>query len=157
MKHLLIKCDYNLDKFRKGLAHWRITPTSSSQSSPAQMFFGRRLRGFLPTIPTDINAQKNSEAINTLPSFKVGQRVRLQHMISKRWDSLGIIQRVLDGSRTYEILLDNGRIIIRNRRFLKSAIETSDESTHSSPQPSLQSSLRRSERIAKKKSVTFSK
>ena len=50
MKFLLEKVKENLDKFSSSLLEFRNTPNISGKS-PAQMFFGRRLRDRLPHLP----------------------------------------------------------------------------------------------------------
>jgi hypothetical protein len=52
--------------------------------------------------------------------FKIGDRVRIQNAISKRWDDSGIIRDIRDSSRSYYIDRGRGRdVILRNNIFLK--------------------------------------
>merc|ERR1712208_79935 len=50
MKFLLEKVGEDFNKFSSSLLEFRNTPNLSGKS-PAQMFFGRRLRGKLPHLP----------------------------------------------------------------------------------------------------------
>ena len=103
MKYLLKKLNEDHGKFSSALLEFRNTPNVSGRS-PAQMFFGRRLRGILPHLPgandldianaiTGADHRKTlMEAVETKPGtplkqFPIGQRVLLQHPLTKSWDS----------------------------------------------------------------------
>ena len=100
MKFLMKKCNENLKDFSSRLLEFRNTPNVSGKS-PAQMFFGRRLRGKLPHLPgandLDISnaivgatnrkaLMKNMEfdSGNPLKQLQVNQRILLQDPISKK-------------------------------------------------------------------------
>ena len=53
-KHLLRKLNSNLAQFRSHLQAWRNTPRADG-FSPAQLFFGRRLRTGLPMATSGVN------------------------------------------------------------------------------------------------------
>ena len=94
------KCNENQKEFSSRLLEFRNTPNVSGKS-PAQMFFGRRLRGKLPHLPgandLDISnaivgatnrkaLMKNMEfdSGNPLKQLQVNQRILLQDPISKK-------------------------------------------------------------------------
>ena len=54
----------------------------------------------------------------TPPPLQIGDRVRIQNMVSRRWDRTGVIVHV-GRSHDYEIKLPSGRTWWRNRRFLR--------------------------------------
>ena len=169
MKYLLQKCNQNLNDFHCSLLEFRNT-TNVSGKSPAQMFFGRRLRGKLPHLPgandLDIsNAKDGADNRNklmnqnenlpgtTLQSLSVDQRVLLQNPISKSWDQTGIITAVRKSGRSYDVLLDSGKSHLRNRKFLRPISNTEEMPNSTMVSPDDQQSpqeLRRSARLSKK-------
>ena len=52
--------------------------------------------------------------------LRIGQEVRLQDHITKRWDRQGQVIGV-GRNRDYHVKLPSGRVYWRNRRFLRSA------------------------------------
>ena len=169
MKYLLQKCNQNLNDFHCSLLEFRNT-TNVSGKSPAQMFFGRRLRGKLPHLPgandLDIsNAKDGADNRNklmnqnenlpgtTLQSLSVDQRVLLQNPISKSWDQTGIITAVRKSGRSYDVLLDSGKSHLRNRKFLRPISNTEEMPNSTMVSPDDQQSpqeLRQSARLSKK-------
>ena len=138
MKYLLTKCQGNLVNFRQCLAEWRNTPRADG-FSPSQIFFGRRQRGLLPTLPSALKPidqdqlatavakrhcpesklEKVHPASNVLATLEKGQRVRVQDTKSKKWEQQGVVQSIRATGRSYEIDLDNGSKVLRNRRFIR--------------------------------------
>ena len=138
MKYLLDKCQGDMVAFRQSLAEWRNTPRSDG-FSPAQLFYGRRLRGLLPTLPNALDPVDQQQAIsasakrhkvltklegrhpsrNILKPLSHGQRVIIQDPKSKRWVEQGTISAVRNTGRSYEIQLDNKSKVLRNRRFIR--------------------------------------
>ena len=134
MKFLLKKCKENRDEFSDALLEFRNTPNVSGRS-PNQMFYGRRLRGRLPHLPgandLDIkNAIAGADHRKTLmeystvsgtplTQFPIGQRVLLQHPLTKSWDSKGRVTGMRPNGRSYDILLDSGKSFIRNRAYMR--------------------------------------
>ena len=91
---------------------------------------------------------RRSSTTTTLPHpltpLKVGTDVRLQDPVSKRWDKVGIVVGV-GHKRDYHIKLPSGRVLWRNRRFLRVAYtpsapdacladDESPNSTHTVPE-----------------------
>ena len=138
-KHLLIKCSQENEDFDLALATWRNTPRADGYS-PAQLFFGRRQRQpSLPTLPhhhNDINpdaahAARNKTRFETiarrephateLPQLNNGDLVRVQNPHTKLWDSTATIAQRRPDGLSY-IISQNGKLFLRNRKFLKPEI-----------------------------------
>ena len=100
----------NLDEFSSRLLEFRNTPNLSGKS-PAQMFFGRRLRGKLPHLPgandldiTNAKAgadhrkqlmeQRETLSGTNLKPLSVNQKVLVQNPITKSWNDQGVITSV---------------------------------------------------------------
>ena len=145
MKFLLKKCSEDLTIFTSSLLEFRNTPNLSGKS-PAQMFFGRRLRGKLPHLPGSNNldianakagADHRKELMEqrellpgtTLPPLAVNQKVLVQNAITKVWNETGTVSAVRPNGRSYEILMENGSTSLRNRKFLKPILNTENNST----------------------------
>ena len=173
MKFLLKKVDENLDEFSSRLLEFRNTPNVSGKS-PAQMFFGRRLRGKLPHLPgandLDINnakagadrrkelmEQREDQPGTALQPLSINQMVLVQKPITKSWNDQGVITSVRPLGRSYDVLLDSGKSILRNRAFLRPIHgATKDQIPNSvvKPPDDLQPpKLRRSSRLSKKKAA----
>ena len=170
MKFLLQKVNENQKEFSTRLLEFRNTPNVSGKS-PAQMFFGRRLRGTLPHLPgandLDISnailgaakrkeLMKNMESKSGIPlqQLQLNQRILLQDPISKKWDCKGKITGVRSKGRSYEIILDSGKKFIRNRAFLRPIDENQQQTDTTNKIPDDLQSLakpRRSARLAKSK------
>ena len=110
-----------------------------SGKSPAQMFFGRRLRDRLPHLPgandlevADAKAgadnrkllmeQQENQHGTRLRPLSINQKVLVQNPITKSWDDQGIITKVRPLGRSFEVLMDSGKTILRNRTFLRPII-----------------------------------
>ena len=110
-KHLLRKLNSNLAQFRSHLQAWRNTPRADG-FSPAQLFFGRRLRAGLPMATSGVNeagtnaaataARKSAaqttkesfdERAHSLPPLKPGERVRIFDSASGSWGGDGNCHR----------------------------------------------------------------
>ena len=170
MKFLLEKVGENLDEFSSRLLEFRNTPNVSGKS-PAQMFFGRRLRGKLPHLPgandlditnakagadhrKELMEQRENQPGTTLQSLSINQKVLVQNPITKSWDDKGIITGIRPLGRSYDVLMNSGKTFLRNRSFLRPILGTSNETPDSTAEPPDDSQplkLRRSARLAKKK------
>lgn len=142
MKALIIKTDcdgkINSDAFSQGVLEWRNTPRAHGLS-PAQILFGHPMRSIIPAhhssfdrkwteimdnrdriVPDQREKTKRryDERAHPLKPFIVGEKVRVQDPVSKRWDKTGTI--ISTGPhRDYRIRFPSGRIYWRNRRFIK--------------------------------------
>ena len=58
--------------------------------------------------------QNETKFSRTLPKLSVGQLVRLQDPVTKRWDRTGVVTTLLRPIRQYTVRLDgSGRLVIR--------------------------------------------
>lgn len=121
---------------------WRNTPTEDMNTSPAQRLFSRRTKTVLPTtselLAPKIEKGKDVKSLltnkrkkakryydrnaHTLRELRVGEFVRVQPVNPKQVWKLGTI--VLQyAPRSYVIEVD-GRLLTRNRKFLRTTSET---------------------------------
>ena len=175
MKHLLAKTGGKIDspEFLEGLLEFRNSPRADGHS-PAQILFGRALRSRLPASSKlyKPNFQLYADAIDqkellsaarkinydkqsrNLPHLKAGDRVVVQDFQSNRWCiSATVVKR--EGLRRYLVRCPSGRILVRNRRFLRSAPleQTQEETSYNENQDRSSSNespkMRRSKRARK--------
>ena len=166
MKFLMKKVKENLLGFAEAKLEWVNTPNESGKS-PAQMFFGRRLRTQLPHLADATNldpsnalkgAQKRKnntkkwEPRRNLNELEIGQKVLVQDPITLKWDKQGRIKNVRKGKRSYEVRLSNNKLYIRNKRFIRPDNSTSKETEEVEDQNKSQNDqerqpLRRSKRL----------
>ena len=128
----------DMDKVARGLLQHCNTPRYTG-SSPAQMLFGHPIRDLLPAHRRAFDAtwQKTADEIDqqrsdkrsqvieeyntrskSLPPLNVGDHVALQDPCSKRWERYGVVVDT-GAHRDYLIKLPSGRILRRNRRYLR--------------------------------------
>lgn len=109
----------------------------SDGPSPAQLLFGRRLKGLLPVTEKLLlpkvtpKPEQNNKNIKTksyynksakdLPELHVNDRVIVSNINNNnKWKKGTIIKLDKERPRSYYVRLDaNGKIYIRNRRFIK--------------------------------------
>ena len=115
-KHLLEKCAGYNNEFLEGLLEYRNTPRDDG-FSPADLFIGRRQRTQLPALPGAYKQVDSAQAIQSqerrdriakgyfdeasfpLPPLRVGDRVRVRHPNSTRWNEKGTIVAVREHYR----------------------------------------------------------
>ena len=139
MKALVAKTsvngDISCDEFQRGLLEWRNTPRAHGKS-PAELVFGCQTRSVVPSLEKNLNPpwkaaieskiaelQVKAEKIynigaKDLRELSVGDEVRIQDSVSKRWTETGVVARK-GQNRDYHVELPNGRLRWRNRRFLR--------------------------------------
>ena len=126
------------EEFDRSLLELRNTPRPDGRS-PAQVLFGHSLRSCVPahrssfashwlekTEESEQRAATRSQAVKRaydsrarpLASLPVGEKVRVQDPISKRWDKVGVVTEA-GPSRAYMVKTQAGRVLRRNRRFLR--------------------------------------
>ena len=171
MKFLLKKVNENVLEFSSSLLEYRNTPNVSGKS-PAQMFFGRRLRGRLPHLPgandLDIaNAKAGADhrkslmehhdhkPATPLRKLSINQRVLVQDPHTKSWNVKGRITDIRSTGRSYAILLNSGKSITRNRAYLRPIRDgTHDDDNSGQPDPNDRPKVniqpRRSARLSRK-------
>ena len=144
-KNLLKKTGGFTDSFHEGMLELRNTPRDGGKS-PAELLTGRPLRSRVPTHWSAFSkdnlrtfeeydnaraklADKTRDRYNTvakdLPEISLGSFVRVQDPVSKLWDRVGhIVSR--GRSRDYRIKLPSGRVLWRNRRYIRRVPEPQD-------------------------------
>ena len=135
------------------------------------MFFCHRLGDRLPHLPgandlevanakagadnrKQLMEQRENQHGTSLQPLSINQNVLVQNPITKLWDDLGIITKVRPLGRSYEVLMDSGKTILRNRTLLRPIINHRIPVEDSTPSPTSHEqtpSLRRSERLSKRK------
>ena len=162
MKGLLKKHLGNWDLFRAALLEYRNVPRSDGISA-TQMMFGRRQRTRLPSlpqahdsIPEDERARVHQEREEKPEpkqekqvEFLKGERVRVQDPFTKEWTIHGTIQEKMN-ERTFKIMRDNGKLILRNRKFIKRCTDSKIDVSLNESNDSADTGVRRSERLKKK-------
>ena len=127
----------NIDAFRAGLLEFRNTPRANG-FSPSQLLFGLRsqvlahpsafkqewrdLRNTIDQAASSLAAkaqQRHDQHAKPLPVLRHGTVVRVQHPRSKRWDTVAEVIEVKRSGRSYGVKTESGRMLWRNRRFLR--------------------------------------
>jgi hypothetical protein len=128
-KHLLKKCKDEKSDFETALAELRRQPRSDG-SIPSELFLYRHVKGDATQLPreqrelpvitaTPKSAESAKKKKNNLPTLKVGQFVRVQNALTKRWDRKAIISGICEFSRSYIMNdCDDDTEFRRNRIFL---------------------------------------
>lgn len=130
--------DLDCDEFAKGLLEIRNGPRIGGRS-PAQILFGLPMRSTVPThhrayaaewqrVATECDEKVESErqkvkvrydkTAKPLPLFGIGTWVNVQDQKSGRWEKTGVVVAV-GKNRDYLVKLPSGRVLWRNRRFLR--------------------------------------
>ena len=115
-KAILEKTD-NFEQFEDHLLSWMNVPSQNSTSTPAERFFGRRLRDGLPTL--DDVYVPYEECDDAAPRFKAGDRVFMQGIKSGRWDETGTILHPSATKKSFLVARDKGGQWVRNQHFLR--------------------------------------
>ena len=136
-KKLIIKASENNSDIFKSLHAYRTSPLACGLS-PAQLFFGRRLRGKLPIAAPLLETSSSNFARNfekerevykkyydrgtkPLKPLHINDRVRIFDSTSKTWGDVGHVMQY-DGPRSYIVKTDNGSLFKRNRVHLKPVV-----------------------------------
>ena len=146
-----------MGKVASALLQYHNTPLIEGGKSPAQLLLGRQLRSGVPVSVTLLQVQNqwsedlarrermmaqkadhleelSSRNCRHLTKLAVGQHVRVQNAVTKRWDRTGVVTRILRAVRQYTIRLDgSGRLVLRNRKFLRPVTPATGEERSSPP------------------------
>ena len=57
--------------------------------------------------------------LSKLQEFEIGEPVLIKHPITKEFEETGKIERILESKVLYEILLEDGGVVRRTRRYIK--------------------------------------
>ena len=124
------------DEFLKGLLAYRATPLANGKA-PSQMLMGRRLKTtlpinfdrLLPEVPEDVTVKKERErrrikkardrTAKSLGELAPGDMVRVQDHRTGLWSVKAQVKSKV-APRSYEVLTENGYLLRRNRRALRS-------------------------------------
>ena len=127
------------DKLTRALLQYRNTPSRKDGQSPAQKLFGHPIQDTLPahrrvfkpewqmdSLEAEKRAISTREAVElsynrharNLPEITIGSRVALQNNETKRWDIYGTVTEI-GPHRRYFVKTQSGRVLARNRRFLR--------------------------------------
>jgi len=136
IKNMLRKCAADGSDFKKALLIYRNTPLDSKLSSPAMLFFNRKLRTNLPmlnlTTDSDIEnrkilkcrQEKSSDFYNrhvrneVRREFKEGDLVQFKNFNGDRNWHPGQIVSVHNPDRSYTLQNKFGNLVNRNRRLM---------------------------------------
>ena len=161
------------DKLCRALLQYRNTPSRKDGLSPAQKLFGHPMqdtlpahhRSFLPewqrpiaTAEQQQNGTLQSAATyykthaHPLSDINVGSHVAIQNPQTKAWDIYGIVVEI-NSQRRYFVKTKGGRVLVRNRRFLRrrvpASIPSDIVSLKSDHPTAVQPPLRKSTRVKK--------
>ena len=114
---LLLKRCTTYEVFEKKLLELNSTPRHGENASPAELFFGRTIRANMPVLANVYNPEEGDN--DTTPAFKIGDRVRVQDLITETWEKKGTVIRIRPLGRSFEVMMDEGGVRTRNRRFIK--------------------------------------
>ena len=145
----------NWDRLSRSLLQYRNTPSRKDGLSPAQKLLGQPVQDSLPAHRRSFSQewQRSSEdadqqAANTkqqsrmyydqhsreLAQLQIGNQVAIQNPTSKVWDIYGTITDI-GPHRRYFVKTQSGRVLIRNRRFLRRRVPMSLGGRCSTPTP----------------------
>ncbi|KAK3869771.1 hypothetical protein Pcinc_024945 [Petrolisthes cinctipes] len=126
------------DEFARGLLELRNTPKADGRS-PAQILFGHPMRSCIPAHHRSFSPQwqlaaddcdakadhlreqakiRHDSSARSLPLLHLGGYVDVQDHANGRWDRVGVIVGI-GQRRDYLVKIGSGRILWRNRRFLR--------------------------------------
>ena len=168
-KYLLAKCLYTGEDFNAALLEYRNTPRADG-FSPAQMFFGRRQRTRLPTLPQhhqpiDMDAAIAAREDTALkaksyfdtsareaPPLQPGTRVWVQDPKTHRWVNTAYVKEEREHGNSYVLEPENGgRPFIRSRVHLRPRVGTEECADEAHFEGEFQP--RRSQRLAAKAQI----
>ena len=133
------------EKLCRALLQYRNTPSRKDGVSPAQKLYGRPVQDSLPAHRRSFSPEwqrktaeveqqladtlKNSvQCYNAharpLPDIHVGSSVAVQNPQTKLWDIYGTVTEI-GPHRRYYIKTHSGRVLVRNRRFLRRRVPPS--------------------------------
>ncbi len=133
--------------FWQAMLEYRNTPRKDGLS-PAQRVFGRPMRTKLPSHPLALERtaqheikkadrraanlrQKAKERYDSgakeLPELQVGDIVRVQHHVTKKWDLIAEVVEIKPRGRSYLVRSESGKLYWRNRRYLRRYYDKGEE------------------------------
>ena len=151
----LIKTSWNAhslneDQLTCAILQYRNTPSRKDGLSPAQKLFGQPIQDTLPAHRRAFSREwqqsnKDTEKIasesqqrvelyynlhaRTLPEIHIGSNVAIQNRDAKCWDIYGKVTHI-DLHHRYYIKTSSGRVLVRNRRFIRRKAPLSIPTVH---------------------------
>lgn len=116
---LLLKKSSNEEDFRERLQAWRNVPSAGTTMSPSEKFFGRIQRHGLPVLGQPPLPTSPVATFTKLKPLPIGATVDIQNATTREWDDQGTVLAIRLSGLSYEVQRNNGKTIIRNRRFLR--------------------------------------
>ena len=134
----ILKKSTSYRDFQEQLFCFRLAPRQCG-FSPADLFFGRSIKNSkLPVHPNAKKCELNPFQLEgkvardkiklrseldsggrDLEQLTIGTKVVLQNPITRLWNRFGEIKSIRDSGRSYEVLVEGHKAVIRNRIFLK--------------------------------------
>ena len=135
----------NQNHLARALLQYRNTPSRKDGLSPAQKLFGRPIQDTLPAhrrafaaewqtraeeserqalATKDATEKSYNQHTRPLPDITIGSHVDIQNQDTKHWDKYGIVVDI-SRYRRYFVKTGNGRILVRNRRFIRRRVPMS--------------------------------
>lgn len=142
-------------KMTHAMLQYRNTPSLRDQLSPAQKLFGKPIQDALPAHRRAFAAQwqktaneaekqalTNTEQVESyynqhtreLPEIRVGSKVAVQDTATRQWETYGVVTAI-GPHRRYFIKTMSGRVLVRNRRFLRRRVPLPVPGAISGPPP----------------------
>ena len=105
------------ENLQQAIFQIRNTRLKAVGASPSELFFKRECRNPLPNLPKELDLDmailnKDMKDVDPgrkkIPSepLKVGQRIDVQNVKTKRWDRQGTIMCIREGGASYYVLID---------------------------------------------------
>ena len=134
-KKILKKCYEDKTDAEEALMKSRFQPRSDGQI-PMDLLTRRKTRG--PELrmfsdPNEVVTKKNdatsddTSETRKYSALEIGEKVRVQHPLSKKWDEVGWVTQGYADGHSYGVQLESGAITRRNRKFLKIYKEPRDK------------------------------
>ncbi len=140
VKNILTKSKESGSNANMALLCWRTTPIAAQMPSPAELLYGRKMRGNLPLkiVPNELDrdriyqklqerqeSQKHYYDRNAkdLPPLSIKQPILIQDPHNGKWER-GTVEETCKEPRSYKVETPNGNILRRNRRHLRETTET---------------------------------
>ena len=145
----------NAEKLVRALLQYRNTPSRRDGLSPAQKLFGQPIQDTLPAHhsafapqwqqgPIEDNSSSHEDYYNqhaqTLPEIAIGTNVAIQNDTTKRWDIYGVVTEV-GPFRRYHVKTSTGRVLVRNRRYIRRRVPVVPPTVQNIPNPPIQINL----------------
>ncbi|XP_073989709.1 uncharacterized protein [Rhodnius prolixus] len=132
IKKMMKKASEDKKEMELCLLEYRNTPISEELPSPAEILFGRKVRGLLPYNPINRNFEEIREALKKrhemqkvyynrgkkeLPMLQEGEEVMVQR--EGRWEPGKVKGNHGDRKKSYDVKMNKGGELWRNRRFIR--------------------------------------